>query len=400
MDIDLYSAASFASGHPFDQYAWLREHAPCYRHPLPDGGSFWAVTRFDDVNRIGRETDTFSSEPTVMIDDPTGALSSDSSDKMMLMMDPPEHTAFRRLISRAFLPARGEAMRARIAGLARQIVDEVVERGECDFVQDIAGEMPSYVIAEMLGLPLDDGRKLYELTEVIHTAPEALAEGALEHAVIGMWSYASELMQARLAKPTDDLASELVHAEVDGRRLTEREFQLFFQLLIDAGGDTTRNLVASGMLELLARPDLMSSLRGASAEQIGLARDELLRFTSPVIYFRRTVLNDTEIAGQPVAAGDRVAIYYGAANRDPRAFDKPDELDVTRRNNKHLAFGSGAHLCLGQHIARIEIDELLREVLDRIEDLELVETPTWLPSNFISGPMRMPVRFKPSTRVA
>lgn len=400
MHIDLYSAASFASGHPHGQYDWLRENAPCFKHPLPDGGHYWAVTRFEDVHRIGRETETFSSEPTVMIDDPLGALSASGADKMMLMMDPPDHTAFRRLISRAFLPARGEAMRSRIADLARQIVDAVIERGECDFVTDVAGEMPSYVIAEMLGLPLDDGRKLYELTEVIHTAPDALPEGALEKAVIEMWTYASELMGARLAQPTDDLASELVHAEVDGRRLTEREFQLFFQLLIDAGGDTTRNLVASGMLELLARPDVMASLRGAGAQQIGLARDELLRFTSPVIYFRRSVLNDTEIAGQPVKAGDRVAIYYGAANRDPRAFEHAGELDVQRANNKHLAFGSGAHLCLGQHIARIEIDELLREVLNRFEALELVEPPTWLPSNFISGPMRMPVRFKPGKRSA
>lgn len=400
MNIDLYSAASFARGHPHDQYTWLRENAPCYRHPLPDGGSYWAVTRFEDVHRIGRETETFSSEPTVMIDDPTGALSSDSADKMMLMMDPPDHTAFRRLISRAFLPSRGEAMRPRVAGLARQIVDAVIERGECDFVIDIAGEMPSYVIAEMLGLPLDDGRKLYELTEVIHTSPDMLPEGALERAVIEMWGYASELMRARLAKPTEDLASELVHAEVDGRRLTEREFQLFFQLLIDAGGDTTRNLVASGMLELLARPDTLASLRNTTSAKIGLARDELLRFSSPVIYFRRTVLQDTEIAGQRVEAGDRVAIYYGAANRDPRAFADPDQLDVLRQANKHLAFGSGAHLCLGQHIARIEIDELLREVLSRVEDLELAGAPTWLPSNFISGPTRMPVRFKPGPRAA
>ena len=399
MHIDLYSARSFAAGHPVDQYAYLRENAPCHWQETPNGSGYWALTRYEDVNRVGRDTGTFSSEPTVMIDDsgPDG-LDLPTEHRMMLMMDPPDHTAYRKLVSREFLPKRSQAMAVRMSNLARQIVDEVIERGECDFVTDIAGEMPSYVIAEMLGLPLDDGRKLYELTEVIHTAREALPEGAQSRAIADMFAYAQNLISERRGKPGEDLASILLNAEVDGKRLEDMEFCLFFMLLIDAGGDTTRNLVAGGMLELLGRPAVLADLRGDLDGLLPTARDELLRWISPVVHFRRRAKRDTVVAGQEVQAGERVVVYYGAANRDPRVFDDPERLDITRSPNPHLAFGSGAHICLGQHLAKVEIDTLLREVLTRMQDLELAGEPTRLASNFICGPTSMPVTFRQAAR--
>ena len=395
MHIDLLDPATFAQGHPVAQYTWLRDNAPVYRHEEPDGPGFWAVTRHEDVDAVGRDPATFSSEPTIMIPDPGQGSGIEFGDhKMMLMMDPPAHTQFRKIISREFTRGPAQALRPRVETLAKQIVDAVIERGECDFVADVAGELPSYVIAELMGLPLDDGRELYQLTEIIHSAPETLPEGAQAGAVIKMFEYAQDVYQSKLATPSDDLASQIVHAEVEGRRLDMVDFQLFFLLLIDAGGDTTRNLVAGGLHALLQHPDALAQLR-ADPSLIPAARDELLRWVSPVIYMRRTALRDTEIAGQRIRAGDKVVRYFGAANRDPRRFEAPETLDIHRSPNPHIAFGAGTHVCLGQHIARVEIDCMLAEVLARLQDIELTEPPEWLTSNFISGIRRMPIRFTP-----
>ncbi len=395
MHIDLLNPATFAHGHPREQYAWLRDHAPAYWHEEADGPGFWAVTRYDDVAAIGRDPATFSSEPTIMIPDPAQGSGIDFGDhKMMLMMDPPDHTRYRKTISRAFTQGPAAALRPRIEALSRDIIDAVIERGECDFVADVAGELPSYVIAELMGIPLDDGRELYQLTEIIHSAPETLPDGAQASAVMQMFEYAQGVYRSKLDHPTDDLASQIVHAEVDGRRLDELDFQLFFLLLIDAGGDTTRNLVAGGLHALLAHPDQLAELRADPALIPG-ARDELLRWVSPVIYMRRTALRDTEIAGQRIREGDKVVRYFGAANGDPRRFEAPAQLDIHRSPNPHIAFGAGTHVCLGQHIARVEIDCMLSEVLARLHDIEPTGEPDWLASTFISGIRRMPIRFTP-----
>ena len=399
MHIDLLNPASFDGGQPHDQFRWLRENAPVYWHEEPDGAGFWAVTRHADVHRIGREHQTFSSEPTIMIPDSTGeSIQFDEEHKMMLMMDPPGHTTYRKLLSREFTQGPARKYASRIRELATQIVDNVIERGECDFVKEVAGEMPSFVIAEMMGLPLDDGRKLYELTEIIHSAPETMAPDAIPNAVMKMFEYGQGVIAEKRARPGNDLASKLLAAEVDGKKLDDADFLLFFLLLIDAGGDTTRNLVAGGLLAMLDEPAQLAALKRDLAGGMGAARDELLRFTSPVIYMRRTAKKDTHIHGQKVAAGDKVVMYYGAANRDPEVFDQPDRLDLARTPNKHVAFGGGPHVCLGQWFARIEIDALLAEVLARMDNLELAAKPEWLASNFISGPKSMPVRFSPGQR--
>jgi cytochrome P450 len=258
----------------------------------------------------------------------------------------------------------------------------------------VAGEMPSFVIAELMGLPLGDGRELYKLTETIHTSPEALPRGAGAAAVAKMFEYGSGVIAEKRARPADDLASKLLAAEVDGRRLDDMEFLLFFLLLVDAGGDTTRNLLAGGLLALMERPDQLAWLTADIEARLPTAREELLRYTSPVIYMRRTAKKDAELAGHRVKAGDKVVMYFGAANRDPARFEDPETLDLSRASEGHLALGAGPHVCLGQHIARIEIDAMLREVLTRLSDFRLAAPPEWLPSNFISGPKSMPLRFR------
>ncbi|HVZ90677.1 MAG TPA: cytochrome P450 [Rhizomicrobium sp.] len=400
MNIDLLSPASFDQGHPHDQYRWLRENAPVFRHAEKDGGKgFWAVTRYADVRAVDRDFQTYSSEPTVMISDPAAeAARSFGGYKMMLMMDPPQHTAYRRLVRNAFTQAASAERAPRIAELARRIVDDVIEAGECDFVSQVAGEMPSFVIAELLGIPLDDGRELYRLTEAIHAAPESQPPGAGAMAVLKMFEYGRGVIAEKRARPGDDISSRLLAAELDGRRLDDIEFLLFFLLLVDAGGDTTRNLLSAGLIALLSNPGQLAWLKADLDARLPSAREELLRFTSPVVYMRRTATRDADLAGQRIRKGDKVVMYFGAANRDPEAFERPDALDLARRPNEHIAFGTGPHGCLGQHIARIEIDAALREVLTRMEDLELAGPPIWLPSNFVSGPMSLPVRYRPKRR--
>ncbi len=399
MHIDLLSPKTFERGHPVEQYRWLRDNAPAYWHEESNGPGFWAITRYEDVAAIGRDPQTFSSEPTISIADPgPGEELRIGDHKMMLMMDPPAHTQFRKIISREFTRGPAADLKPRIEELSRAIVDAVIERGECDFVADIAGELPSYVIAELMGIPLDDGRALYQLTETIHSAAETLPPGAQARAIGEMFAYAQGVYRTKLDDPGDDLASQIVHAEVDGRRLDEIDFQLFFMLLIDAGGDTTRNLVAGGLHALMQHPGVLAEVR-ANPALIASTRDELLRLVSPVIYMRRTVLKDTEISGQKIRAGDKVVRYFGAANLDDRQFTAPLALDVHRAPNSHIAFGTGAHVCLGQHIARVEIDCMLTEVLARLHDIELAAAPEWLASNFISGIRRMPIRFRPGVRI-
>ncbi|MDZ4373017.1 MAG: cytochrome P450 [Phenylobacterium sp.] len=394
MKIDLLSPESFAAGQPQAQFGWLRENAPVRWHDEPGGKGFWAVTRHSDVWAVDRDFQTYSSEPTIMISDPLADAGGFGPHKMMLMMDPPEHTAFRKLIRSEFTEPAARLRGERIQALAKQIVDAVIQTGECDFVDQVAGEMPSFVIAELMGLPLEDGRELYKLTEIIHTAPEALSPGAGGQAVMKMFEYGSKVIAEKRARPGDDLASKLLACEVDGRKLEDMEFLLFFLLLVDAGGDTTRNLLSGGLLALMENPDQYAWLMADLEGRLPSAREELLRWTSPVIYMRRTAKRDAELGGQSIKAGDKVVMYFGAANRDPAVFNRPEVLDLSRAENPHIAFGTGPHGCLGQHIARIEIDAMLREVLTRMTNFELAAPVEWLASNFISGPKSMPLRFR------
>jgi cytochrome P450 len=318
--IALLSPASFAAGQPHDQFAWLREHDPVHWHDEPDGGpGFWAVTRYRDVKAVGRDAATFSSKAGIMIPDNEGGIDV-AGHEMMISADPPVHTGLRKLVAPEFIPRAAKAMRPRIEALASLIVDGVLGRGECDLVTDIAGLMPSYVIADMLGIPLEDGVDLYGLTEKIHAAPESQEAGAAMGAVLQMFNYAREVWEQKRAEPADDLATLIATAAVDDHDLDLIDFNLFFLLLIDAGGDTTRNLVAGGMDALFAHPEQLAWLRADLDSRLASAIEELLRWVSPVVYMRRTALADTTLEGAPIVAGQKVVMYYGSANRDPDAF--------------------------------------------------------------------------------
>ncbi len=397
-EIDLLSVSSYAGSQPHEQFAWLRANAPVHRHDEPDGPGFWAVTRYDDVRAVGRDHERFSSSPTIMMADPDPG-GGHGDGVMMLTADPPVHTRMRRLVSREFTPRAAQALAPRVAELATRIVDGVVERGACDLVTDLAGEMPSFVIADVLGIPLEDGRALYHHTETIHSSTEVVSRDQQRAAIGEMFAYSQQVYADKRADPGDDLASLLATGEIAGEEIDGVDFFLWFLLLIDAGGDTTRNLVGGGMQALFEHPDQWARLRADPDGLMDSAVEELLRWVSPVIYMRRTATVDTEIAGQAIAAGDKVVMYYGSANRDPDHFADPERLDLGRTPNPHVAFGGGGpHYCLGAHLAKIEIKALLREMIDRLEGLEPAGDVSWMGSNFIYGPTSMPVRFAPGAR--
>jgi cytochrome P450 len=253
------------------------------------------------------------------------------------------------------------------------------------------------VIAELMGIPRAEGSRLYRLTEIMHSAPDVVSDDERFGAMREITGYATQIRAEKLAEPAEDLASRLVQAEVDGRHLTEQEYTSFFLLLINAGGDTTRNLIGAATATLLRQPEKLAWLRADLDARMPGAVEELLRFQSPVIYMRRTAVEDARLGDTEIKAGDKLALYFGAANHDPAAFDRPGELILDRTPNDHFAFGGGGpHFCLGSHFGRIEVREMMTQLLTRFPDLELTGDPTWLASNFISGPTDVPVRYTPT----
>lgn len=393
--VDLADPDTYGSGMPYEAFRELRRRAPVAWHPYRDEPGFLALTGYDEIQAVSRDSATWSSQARgVMFHVPP----SDEVAPVLIYMDPPRHTEMRKLINKGFTPRQVARLNDHIADMARQIVDDVIERGECDFVDDVAGALPSYVIAEMLGIPLEDGRRLYELTEILHTG--SVGDDTNEQATMQMFQYGTELAARKRAEPGDDIATSLLHAEIDGQSLTDFDFNLFFILLIDAGGDTTRNLVAAGILALIQHPGEQRRL-AADPALMPTAIEEMLRYTSPVTVFLRTATKDTELRGTPVKAGDRAAMFYPSANRDESRFADPDRFDIGRAPNPHLAFGGGGtHFCLGANLARVEASAIISEVLSRMNDLELAGPIERLRSNLINGIKSMPVRFTPARRLA
>ncbi|OBB14928.1 cytochrome [Mycobacteriaceae bacterium 1482268.1] len=401
--VDLADPDTYVSGMPYDAFAELRRRAPVAWHPYGDGPGFLALTGYDEILAVSRDSETWSSQASGVFFEPAHPEDEFQLALMMLTMDPPRHTKLRSLVSRGFTPRQVVRLNDHVADMARQIVDDVIEKGECDFVTDIAGALPSYVIAELLGIPLEDGRRLYALTEIMNSG--AVGDTHAEHshvldAQMQMFEYGTELAARKRSKPGDDIATALLQAEVDGERLTDLEFNMFFLLLINAGGDTTRNLVAAGILALMDHPAEQARL-AADPSLLPTAIEEMLRYTSPVTVFVRTATRDTELRGIPVKAGDRGAMFYPSANRDETRFADPDRFDIGRSPNPHLAFGGGGtHFCLGANLARVEASAIIPEVLSRMHDLTLAGPVERVRSNLMNGIHSMPVRFKAATAVS
>jgi len=362
------------------------------------------VSKYNDVMAVQLDPKTYSSYRggTILRKFQEGE-ELEGNRAIMLNMDAPRHTRFRRLVNMGFSPKMTNRLIPHIREVAAGIIDAVVARGECDFVTEIAAELPLQVIVEMIGVPIEDRHKVFEWSnrligfddpEYSHNSEEAGRIASME-----MFMYANELAAKRRAAPRDDLATVLLEAEVDGEKLTELEFDSFFLLLAVAGNETTRNLVSGGMLALFENPDERARLQ-ADPALMPKAVEEMLRWVSPVMYFRRTATRDAEIRGQAIREADKVTIWYGSANRDEEIFENADRFDVGRTPNEHIAFGLGHHFCLGANLARMEIQAIFEELLRRLPDIQLAGSVERLRSNFIHGIKRMPVRFTPERAYA
>jgi cholest-4-en-3-one 26-monooxygenase len=394
--IDLTDKDTFVHGVPHDWFASLRRDAPVFWHEEEDGPGFWCVTRYDDVVTVNRDNQIFSSSrgAVFMWDLPESAL--EQQRLMMLNMDPPMHTRYRRLVNKGFTPRMVSELETKARERARAILDKVTPRGECDFVVDVAAELPLQVIADVLGVPQEDRHKMFDWSNrmVGSDDPEyGVTEEEAQLASMELFAYANKLAEEKRGEAGQDLISILSDAEVDGERLTQLEIDLFFMLLTVAGNETTRNQVSHGLLALLEHPDQLERLR-ANRELLPGAVEEMLRWASPVMHFRRTATEDLILGGQAIAAGDKIVIWYVSANRDEKVFDDPMRFDIERSPNEHVAFGGGGpHFCLGANLARMEIRVLFDELLDRWSHLELAGEPTRLRSNFINGIKHIPLRF-------
>jgi cholest-4-en-3-one 26-monooxygenase len=399
-DIDLLADA-WSQGVPVDQFDRLRREDPVHWHPEPDDTGFWAVTRHADVVAVSRDPELFSTE----VGSPFISTQTDEAMEQIrlsiLGMDGAKHHRYRRLVSKGFTPRVIATLESQIVDRATAIADSVCERGECEFVQEVAAQLPLQMICDMIGLPESDWQRMFELSNKmvgfddpdLQATPEDGANAAAE-----IYGYCDAIANDRRANPRDDLMTALVQAEIDGDRLDDLELNLFFVTLVVAGNETTRNLISHGALALIEHPDQADRLR-ADSSLYPSAVEEMLRWGSSIHNFRRTATSDTVLGGQEIEAGDKVVIYYLAANRDPEVFENPHVFDIGRTPNDHVAFGGGGiHFCLGANLARSEIKAMIGQVVERMPNLELNGDVSRMRSDFINGIKSMPVRFTPTPR--
>lgn len=391
--IDLLDGRLYAQGsHP--TYSWMREHEPVY---FDDKNGVWGAASYDAVRAASKDTETFSNAGGIRPDG--GPL------PMMIDMDDPAHWKRRKLVNRGFTPKRVRDSEVQIREVCDTLIDRVCEQGTCDFVRDLAAPLPMIVIGDMLGVAPEDRDDLLRWSDDMvsaqggNVADEQIIAAAT--AFTEYQEYAGAVIEQRRDQPTDDLMSTLVHAEVDGDRL-EHDDLVHESLLILVGGDeTTRHVISGGMEQLMLHPDQHARLV-ADRSGLDVAIEEMLRWVSPIKNMCRMVTRDTEFFGSELHAGEKVMLLYESANFDEQQFTDPERFETTRQPNDHVAFGFGAHFCLGNSLARLELRVMFDRLLDRLPDLQLAGGDA-LPrreANFISGLESMPVRFTPSRPIA
>jgi cytochrome P450 len=404
-DVDLSSNELWAG--PEDEresaFALLRQEAPVrfFREmeleawDLPPGPGYWALTRYDDVAHASRHPALFCSGRGTNIPDLPRSIAEFFGS--MINMDDPEHARLRGIVQRGFTPRMVRQVEDYVRDNARQIVDDLLEKHperECDFVEEVAALLPLRIICDMMGIPREDERRVFAWTNVILGAGDPEYGGdfpSLMAASVELSEYAQNLGADRLARRREDITSELMHAVVDGERLSATEFGSFFILLVVAGNETTRNAISHGMKALTDHPDQRQAWWADFEFMSQAAVEEIVRWATPVIHFRRTATADTEIRGVKIREGEKVVLWYNSANRDETAFDDPFRFDVRRWPNVHLGFGAGGpHFCLGSSLARREIAVMFDEIRRRLPDLEITGPPQPLFGQFIHGIKHMP----------
>ena len=392
-------------GYPHDAWTNLRRTNPVEWVERSQGDSYWAITKHADITHIGKNPELFISSPTLFIpfEDEDPNVPRFEAPPTLIALDPPKHHKYRQLISKRFTPRALRAFHADIDAIAKKIVDKLLEEGdegEVDFVEKVAAPLPIAVIAWLLGVPECDWNLLFEWTNRTIGAgdPEYQKEGedaaqTANTAMMELFTYFSKLIEEKRKNPADDLITLFANAEVDGKKLEPMDVLSWCFIIVVAGNETTRNGTSGGMLAMIEHQDQLRLLQ----KDMGLmnpAVEEVLRWTSPIIHFARTATADTEIRGQKISKGERVALFYGSANRDEEVFDRPFEFDITRNPNRHLAFGIGEHFCAGAHVARLEMQVAYKYLFPRIEEIELAGPVERLHSALVGGVKHLPIRYK------
>lgn len=409
----LTDPARYAEGVPWDELARLRALGPVHwvdelelvRHTA--GGrvvhrnrGFWLVVGHQAVTEVSRATAVFSSAAEgAFLADPRSKAELERNRTLLINMDAPEHARMRKVVSVAFTPRAVRPLAQSVEQHATDLVARVTAAETFDVVADLAADLPLLVLADVLGMPREDRRLLFDWSNALVGFDDPEFGGGdietFQRAFGDAFRYALELAGEKRRRPGTDLVSRVLAAEVDGRRLSEREFCMLWLLLVVAGNETTRNLLSGGLLALVEHPAERARLE-ADPSLVPTAVEELLRWVTPIMGFRRTVLRDADIDGHPVAEGDKVVLSYISANRDDTVFTDADRLDIGRDPNPHLAFGTGPHFCLGAALARLEAATLLGLLRPHLARLELVAPPTRLASNFMNALKSMPARFAPA----
>ena len=402
---DLSSYETFVNGFPHDAFVQLREHAPVWWHEptdrTPDGEGFWCVSTHELVVEVFRTPRIYSSHTGG--DRPYGGTminDMEMSGKLLNMMDDPRHQRIRQLVTKGFTPKRITRLRADLEAITGSTLDSVApepgRRGSCDLVTDVAAELPLQAICLLLGAPGEDRHALCEWVDITSSDfSDEVPSSVRAEASASLFQYGQRLIQDRTADPQDDLLSVVIHGELpdqDPPRLDETEVAMFWSLLFTAGAETTRKAIATGIWELSKSPEQFEALQ-ADRSLMPAAVEEIVRWTTPSVYKRRTATRDTVLGGQEIRAGDKVVVWEMSANRDEAIFDAPFEFRIDRAPNNHVGFGHGPHFCLGANLARLEVDVMLDAVLDRWHHIEATGEPTYTRTNRLSGLRTLPIAF-------
>jgi cytochrome P450 len=401
--VDLTDLDTFADGFPHDVFRAHREHSPVWWHAptahTPDGEGFWSVATYDDVLGVLRDPRRFSSETggdrpfggTIIQDLPVAGV-------VLNMMDDPRHARIRRLVSRGLTPAAVRSLAPELQRRMRSLLQAAGD--ECDFLVDVAAELPMQAICLLLGVPEEDRHLLFDAVEHVFDLPDEsdfLSMSPRRQEALGRMSeYGAALIAEKRSRPRPDILSVVVHAELedaDPPRLSEDELSAFFSLLFSAGAETTRNAIAGAVLAFIQWPDQLDHLRRGSV-RVETAVEEVLRWTTPSPSKRRTATERSELRGHTILPGQKVVVWEGSANRDPSHFVDPDRFLLGRDPNPHLSFGHGVHFCLGAHLARLEIRVALEELLSTVRSFSLAGEPQWTRSNRHTGIRHLPLRLE------
>jgi len=377
----------------------LRANAPVSWVDVPDYRPFWAITKHADIMDIERANTLFTNSPrpvlaTIEGDEQQAAIGVST----LIHMDGQQHRAVRAIGADWFRPKAMRALKVRIDELAKRFVDHMLEAGpECDFVQEVAVNYPLYVIMSMLGLPESDFPRMLKYTQELFGSEDAeFQRGTTKEeqmvVLLEMFQYFNELTASRRENPTEDLASAIANAKIDGEPLSDIDTVSYYLIIATAGHDTTSATIAGGLHALIENPNQRERLR-ANMDLMPLATEEMIRWVTPVKEFMRTAREDTEVRGVPIVAGESVLLSYVSSNRDEEVFDDPFRFDVGREPNKHNAFGYGVHFCLGAALARMEVNSFFSELIPRLESIELTGDPEYTATIFVGGPKHLPIRY-------